>query len=60
MKKLLLIIFISATLLSCKKNKHCYNCTAVNPYEEMVRCGDPTGRYQDDQGEDMNCIEIHD
>lgn len=62
MKKLLFICVLCC-LISCKKDKDnsCYNClilrNGVMKTEKM--CGQIDGHYKDDEGNDLECMQIH-
>lgn len=58
MKKLLLAVVISLTLLSCKKDQDCYHCnvSAANGTDrhDVDYCGEPNRQFQDTNGNDLN------
>lgn len=61
MRKILFTLIIILSLTACKKNKVCWNCQIVNNgvITHEKKCDNGSGRFKDDNGNDLQCIEIH-
>lgn len=59
MKKLLLILIVALSLVSCKKDKKegsvCWTCRTALDGSTQIRCDEGQGQFTDAQGNDMSC-----